>query len=122
MSGFNFLFSIIAIFVLIFFVIAIVGGIVLWHKNNNSPRLKVSAVVSAKRVDETFQQQPVMGDITGAHGYNTIIYEDYFITFQVESGDKLEFLIKESEYRRLMEGDYGNLFFQGTRYLGFEKI
>lgn len=105
-----------------FFIMAIVGGIKQWHNNNNSPRLKVIATVVAKRIDETIHQQPIAGDITGAHGYQIVRREDYYVIFQVESGDTLQFSVKSSEYRELTEGDYGNLFFQGTRYLGFEKI
>ena len=46
---------------------------------------------------------------------------DYFVTFEVESGDRMEFLMAGTEYGQLMEGDEGKLTFQGTRYLGFER-
>ena len=43
------------------------------------------------------------------------------VTFQVESGDRIELQVKGNEYGMLVEGDYGKLSFQGTRYLGFER-
>lgn len=45
----------------------------------------------------------------------------YYVTFEVESGDRLEFAISGSEYGQLVEGDQGKLSFQGTRYQGFAR-
>lgn len=58
--------------------------------------------------------------MTGAHGMHTTSSTSYYVTFQVESGDRIEFCVKGSEYGMLVEGDRGRLTFQGTRYLGFE--
>ena len=44
----------------------------------------------------------------------------YYVTFQVESGDRMELRVSRSEYGLLAERNQGNLSFQGTRYLGFE--
>ena len=46
----------------------------------------------------------------------------YYVTFQVESGDRMEMLVSGMEYGMLVEGDYGKLTFQGTRYLDFVKM
>ena len=43
------------------------------------------------------------------------------MTFQVESGDRIELNVSGPEYGMLVEGDRGDLSFQGTRYLGFER-
>lgn len=43
------------------------------------------------------------------------------MTFQVESGDRMELQVKGTDYGMLAEGDRGKLHFQGTRYLGFER-
>ena len=45
----------------------------------------------------------------------------YYVTFQVESGDRMELNLSGQEYGLLAEGDRGKLTFQGTRYLGFER-
>ncbi|NMA03148.1 MAG: DUF2500 domain-containing protein, partial [Clostridiales bacterium] len=44
----------------------------------------------------------------------------YYVTFQVESGDRMEFRVSGKEYGLLAEGDVGKLTFQGTRYHEFE--
>ena len=44
------------------------------------------------------------------------------MTFEVESGDRIELELSGTEYGMLAEGDYGKLSFQGTRYLGFERM
>ena len=48
-------------------------------------------------------------------------YTRYFVTFEFESGDRLELMVDGSEYGLLAEGDCGMLSFQGTRYLGFVR-
>ena len=45
----------------------------------------------------------------------------YYVTFQVESGDRMELHMSGMEYGMLAEGDYGKLTFQGTRYLEFVR-
>ena len=45
----------------------------------------------------------------------------YYVTFQVESGDRMEFEVSGTEYGMLAEGDSGELTFQGTRYLNFRR-
>lgn len=93
-----------------------------WNKNNHSPRLTVPATVVTKRTQDTQQQHANAGDPTGAHGFSTTTSTSYYVTFQVESGDRMELRVSRSEYGLLAEGDQGNLSFQGTRYLGFEMI
>ena len=48
-------------------------------------------------------------------------YSKYFVTFEFESGDRLELPVDGSDYGLLVEGDTGKLSFQGTRYLGFQR-
>ena len=48
-------------------------------------------------------------------------FTSYYVTFQVESGDRMEFEISDMEYGMLAEGDSGELTFQGTRYLNFQR-
>ena len=115
------LFPIMFLLIFVMIIFTFVKGITTWHKNNNSPCLTVSARIVEKRQDTTHNKQPVAGDITGAHGYHTISNTSYYITFQVESGDRMELSVSGSEYEILTEGDTGKLTFQGTRYLGFER-
>ena len=92
-----------------------------WNKNNHSPRLTVPAAVVAKRTDVSHSSTPNAGDPTGAHGYHTSTSTSYDVTFQVESGDRMELAVNGADYGMLVEGDIGKLSFQGTRYLGFER-
>lgn len=102
--------------VLIVLVVTLVRGIGEWHKNNNSPRLTVPAKVVAKRTSVSH------GHHHGANGHmHTTSSTWYYVTFEVESGDRMELGVSGSEYGMLAEGDSGKLTFQGTRYLSFER-
>ena len=111
------------VFIVVFgiMIFSVIQGISTWHKNNNSPRLTVPAVVIAKRKSVTQHQHPNAGDASGAHGFHTTMSTTYYVTFQVESGDRMEFHVSGSEYGMLAEGDTGRMTFQGTRYLSFER-
>lgn len=103
---FGIMFSIVFLLVIGTFIMMVVRGIGQWNKNNNSPRLTVEAVVVAKRTNVT-------------HHHHTST--SYYVTFQVQSGDRMELHVSGQEYGMLVEGDQGLLSFQGTRYLGFER-
>lgn len=103
------------VIVIVFFVVTAVKGISQWSKNNNSPRLTVSAEVVAKRTNVSHHHHA--GEHHHHHTSTT-----YYVTFQVESGDRMEFHVSGQEYGMLIEGDKGELSFQGTRYLGFERV
>ena len=98
------------------FIVTVVRGIAQWNKNNNSPRLTVNATVVTKRTNVTHHQYHHHD-----HGHTTTS-TTYYVTFQVESGDRMELSVSGHEYGMLVEGDNGKLSFQGTRYLGFERI
>lgn len=115
------LFPIMFILIFIIIVFTFVKGIATWFKNNNSPRLTVLARIVAKRQNTTHNNQPNAGDISGAHGFHTISSTSYYVTFQVDSGDRMELSVSGSEYGVLAEGDKGQLTFQGTRYLTFDR-
>ena len=83
------------------------------HKNNQSPRLTVEAKVVTKR---TGYRRNGGRDNHMSPGYTT-----YYVTFEVKSGDRIELPVQGHEYGMLVEGDFGELSFQGTRYLGFER-
>ena len=99
-----------------------VTGIGTWHKNNQSPRLSVTATIVAKRENITHHSHANAGDLSGGHGYYSTSSTSYYVTFQVESGDRIELPVSGREYGMLAEGDIGKLTFQGTRYLLFERV
>lgn len=97
-------------------IVTLIKGLKEWNNNNHSPRLTVPVTVVAKRADVTHHRHRGAND---HHYYNTST--TYFVTFEVESGDRMELRLGGHEYGLLVEGDKGKLSFQGTRYLGFER-
>ena len=100
---------IVLFFILFFAVIA--KNIAQWFKNENSPRL----TVPTKIVD---MQRKTHHHHSNGHHHHT---HTYHVTFEVESGDRMELKVSRNEYGMLVVGDRGRVSFQGTRYLGFER-
>ena len=121
--GYGLMFNFGQVFIFIIFCIVIgifiyrsIKGISECKKNNNSPVLDVKATVVGKRAD-------VSNNVTNT-GENNMMHSSttcYYVTFQVNSGDRIEFSINGKEYGMLVEGDYGTLTFQGTRYKSFVR-
>lgn len=107
----QFIFSIAFLLILGTFVYVLVGGIAQWNRNNHSPRLTVDATVVTKRMRTTHSHTNNMPHTSTS----------YYATFQVASGDRMELHIPHNEYGYLVEGNKGQLTFQGTRYLSFER-
>lgn len=107
-----------AVFALVIgaFIVVFVMGIRQWSKNNASPVLTVEAQMVTKRVSVS-DSGHTDSDGMSHHSSST----SYYATFQVESGDRIEFHISGREYGLLAEGDRGRLTFQGTRYQGFNR-
>ena len=120
-GGFEIMFTLIFITEFGLIIFTIIRGIGEWNKNNQSPRLTVEASIVAKRTHVSRHTHHNAGDITGAHGTHMTSSTSYYVTFQVESRDRMELSVKSSEYGMLAEGDSGRLTFQGTRFLGFER-
>ncbi|ANS74579.1 hypothetical protein AWM70_08255 [Paenibacillus yonginensis] len=103
------------------FIIVIVGilaisagsGIYRWVRNNRQPVLSVLTTVTSKRTEVSYRHS------SDSDTHRSVTR--YYITFEVESGDRLEFEVQGEEYGQTAEGDLGNLTFQGTRYLGFRR-
>ena len=114
---FQIMFFLVFFLVMSTFVVTIGKSVLQWNKNNHAPRLTVPATIVAKRTNHTRHRHSGAGN---HHHYHTST--TYYVTFQFESGDRMELNLEGSEYGLLIEGDRGNLTFQGTRYLGFERI
>lgn len=106
------------VFALVFGIILVtaIRGLLRWNKNNHSPRLTVDARVVGKRTDITHHRHGNMDHPGHCHTSSS-----YYVTFQVASGDRMEFSVSGGEYGMLIEGDAGELSFQGLRYLGFVR-
>ena len=101
---FEFMFPIIFVMVFGMIIFQFVAGIGTWRENI------------------THHSHANAGDLSGTHGYHSTSSTSYYVTFQVESGDRMELPVSGREYGMLAEGDIGKLTFQGTRYLSFERV
>ncbi len=77
-------------------------------KDDASPRLSVAARVISRR-EEYHSRRDMRG------------WTQYFVTFEVESGDRMELEMECEQYGMIVEGDQGRLTFQGTRFISFER-
>ena len=110
---FGLLFAVMFCFVFGFILFVIIKSLSQWNKNNHAPRLTVPATIVAKRGHTTSHHHA--GDMH--HHHSTT----YYVTFQVESGDRMELQLAGHQFGLIVEGDRGKLTFQGTRFLNFER-
>jgi hypothetical protein len=123
-GGFSIMFAIVPVIIIIGFVLVFgtiiarsIQGAHQWKRNNDSPVLTVDATVVTKRADVHHYHNN-----TGANNmHHSSSSTTYYVTFEVASGDRMEFQTMDTEYGLLVEHDTGKLTFQGTRYLGFER-
>lgn len=123
-GGFDIMVSLIPVIVIIGFIFVFgtiivrsIKGIQQWNRNNASPVLSVDAAVVAKRADVSHYHHVGANDM-----HHSSSSTSYYVTFEVASGDRMEFQMSGTEYGMLVEQDKGKLTFQGTRYLGFERV
>ncbi|MEN6338576.1 MAG: DUF2500 domain-containing protein [Clostridiaceae bacterium] len=119
------MFSIVPVLVVVGFIVVIATIITRlitsanqYRKNNASPVLTVSAKVVAKRADVHSYHHAATANATPMSTYTNT---QYYVTFEVPSGDRMELNVSDAEFGMLAEQDVGQLTFQGTRYLGFER-
>lgn len=98
------------------FIFSIVGSIKTTSYNNSQPVLTVWSKVVTKRTNVSSHTHH---DNNNMH--HTSHSTTYYVTFEVESGDRMELNVSAEEFGLLVEEDTGRLTFQGTRYKGFER-
>ena len=108
---FEIMFFIVFFIVMATFVVTLGKSFLEWNKNNHSPKLTVPVTVVAKRTNHHRHR----------HNGHAHVSTSYYVTFQVESGDRMELPMAGHEYGLILEGDKGKLTFQGTRFLSFER-
>jgi hypothetical protein len=77
------------------------------RRNGAAAVLTAAARVAAKRIEVSRRGK---ADSTA-----------YYATFDLTTGERLELELAGKEYGLLAEGDHGELRYQGTWYLGFER-
>ena len=114
---FHIMFTLAFLLIMGMFVVIAIRGISEWHSNNNSPRLTVDATVVAKRTNVSRHHHHTGNGMSHPTSSTT-----YYVTFQVDSGDRMELRLAGHQYGLIIEGDRGKLTFQGTRFLDFQRL
>lgn len=83
--------------------------------NEKLPLVRVKAKVLLKRTDMNVSGGG--NSNFGVHSYNW-----YYVTFELENGERREFSISGKEYGLLCEGDCGILAYRGRRYISFNVV
>jgi len=109
MEIFSIIFLIMFCTIFFFFGFTFFNIIKQYRKDEKSPRLTVQAKVVSKR------------NHYRKHSNSMHSTSSYYVTFEVESGDRMELRVPGSEFGYLVEGDTGLLTFQGTRFLEFNR-
>lgn len=112
----NLMFSVAPIFIMVIFVIVVgtiifrIGSSAKEHfRNNSMEEVTIPARIITKRTH-----------FWGGHG-NTSASTSYYVTFEDEQGNRMEFSLGSNLYGIYAEGDRGMLTHQGTRFLHFER-
>lgn len=113
-GAFPILFGIVATLVIGIIAFTVIKGIAQWSYNNGQPVQSLAARVVTKRA------QTSGGGMAGQNTMNSVSTW-YYVTFEMEGGQRQEFGVPGRQYGLLAEGDQGTLTFQGTRYKGFAR-
>ncbi|MBQ3192281.1 MAG: DUF2500 domain-containing protein [Oscillospiraceae bacterium] len=105
------MFTLIPVLMILVIGVHLVQSIRQWNRDNQAPRLTVDAAVVGKREDHRRRR----------NGNRTSHRTCYYVTFQVDSGDRMELELEGGQYGLLVEGDRGKLTFQGSRFLSFQR-
>lgn len=113
----DFLFTIVPYIIGIIFVIvicsivfALIRNLKTWHSNNHAEREVHAAHIVSKRFD-----------VERSGNVSASAYTEYYVTFELEDGERREFQVSGKIYGKLAEQDRGDVTFQGTRFLSFER-
>lgn len=91
----------------------VAAGTAQYLKNNKSPVETHTVTAVAKRTKAS--------QMAGTPDMPPMATTDYYVTFEFSDGSRREFHMKGRLYGLVAEGDTGNLTFQGTRFLEFNR-
>lgn len=87
---------------------ALVRGVGTWMSNNTAPIRSVPARVLGKRTN------------TWGGAGDSSVHTSYYVAFELDSGERLEFRVNGPEYGLITQNEDGILTYQGTRFKGFQ--
>lgn len=102
-------------------IFAVIKGITDYTNNSAQPLLYTPATVVAKRTEVHGGSSDSMSHNQNHMHTQTHIRTTYFATFQLTNGERKELRLDGNEYGLLVEGDVGDLGFQGDWYKGFQR-
>ena len=108
------LFPLIFVAAAVFVIYAMVKSLKEWHENNQKPIEKVKSKVTSKRKSTRRR--------SSRRGSGSSFKIIYFATFELEDRSRMEFIVGDSIYGMIAEGDIGYLTKQGTRFHDFERV
>lgn len=103
-------FKLFALFILGVFVFIIYKSVRSWIANNASPLIKASTKAVTKRTE-----------VWGGSGESSA-HTSYYVTFEFEDGGRLELQVRGQDFGLIVEGDRGELLYQGTRFKSFDRV
>jgi hypothetical protein len=103
-------FKLFALLILGIFVFIIYKSVRSWMSNNASPLIKASSKAVTKRTE-----------VWGGSGESSA-HTSYYVTFEFEDGGRLELQVRDQDYGLIVEGDRGELLYQGTRFKSFDRV
>jgi hypothetical protein len=78
--------------------------------------------IRTRRLPVASMSARVVGKRTWTGGYLFhMVSTDYYVTFQLDTGERREFRVTGHAYGTLVAGDDGLLSAQGMRFVGFER-
>lgn len=107
--GFSVMFTLVFVIVIGTFMFVIIKGVSTWAQNNASPVEIRKAKVIAKRTK-----------VSGGSGEMSASTW-YYMTFEFADGERMELQVAGRLYGLVVEGDQGEVTYQGTRFQGFER-
>jgi hypothetical protein len=112
----NFMFSAVPIFIGIVFIVVIsifIFGIGSSLKQYSSNKAKPVETLPARVIAKRPHTWGGAGDASA--------HTSYYVTFELENGDRIEMPVNDNFYGMNVEGDTGMLTHQGTRMMSFER-
>ncbi|NGM83291.1 DUF2500 domain-containing protein [Paenibacillus sp. 7124] len=103
------IFAVVAVGILSAILYSLFKGIKQWSANNASELVTAPCTVVAKR----FKVYGGSGDTSAS--------TNYYVTYELQNGARIELEVPDQSYGLMVEGDRGELTYQGTRFKGFKR-
>lgn len=102
--------QLILVLIVCFVAYTLVMQIKIWITNYTSPVESRLATAVTKRTE-----------VWGGRGYLAGTRTSYYVTFEFRDGSRTELEVKPKAHAMIVEGDTGELSYQGTRFRGFVR-